>query len=176
MFYPQGLYWGPLSKVVAGVTEKGTPYLAIEFKVSSKLNAKEEWDVFDESEQELRTIFMYLSDEAIQYTMPQLEKLGFNGDFANPAISPPETWNGGVVAQCKHDTYQGKPKEKWSLPGSGAGGSLEHKPMTADDIRKFNTIWKNKGGSKKPAGPPSAPKATGAPVVAGASDEAPWNK
>lgn len=144
MTYEPGIYWGPLSRTVAGVTERGIPYVAVEFIVQCRKNGSQWEEDFDESDREARTIWFYLSDESQPYSIPQLEKIGFNGDFSDPKISPPEEWNEGIVAQCRHEMYQGVSREKWSLHGFGTG--IEHKPMSADDIRRLNAIWKSKKG------------------------------
>lgn len=174
MFAP-GTYW--LDHVTCGVGEsdKGTPYFWIEGDVAQTADGQQVLHP------ERRTIFAYLSDAARGYTMNKLERLGFNGDFENPALSVIEA-DGGIWAECRHEVYEGSPREKWELPG----GSIRHAALDADMIRKLNAIWRSRhqqpaaparpAASKPPAAkPPPSPSKAARPPAGMTADEA-WKE
>lgn len=170
--YDEGKYFGKLAGCGTAESKKKIPYFWIEFEVTHRDNAGEWAEVGIEK----RTVFLYLSDQSMPYTMPKLEKLGFNGDFAKPELSPPSDWNGGIMVECKHETYEGKPREKWELAGAGGDG-MQHQELSADQIRRLNALWKN---GKKPGVPVApatrtTPKKNSAPApVAATADEVPF--
>jgi hypothetical protein len=154
--YEPGTYW--MERPVVGTAEskeKKTPYIYIEGNVTHKANGEQSTPVVTV---ERRTVFMYLSDGAWPYTVEKIEGLGFNGDFNMPKLAAVEQ-DGGLWVTCKHETYQGKTKERWDLPGKG----MEHTAPEADTIRKINAMYKMAKGkpSSKPAPPKPPEKPTG---------------
>lgn len=97
-----------------------------------------------------RTVFLYLSDKAWEYSKKELERLGFNGDFANPDFAEKR-----VDLEAYNDTYNGQTKLKWKL--AGGGGSFVAEPADSSVTRRLNALWKSEAPKAKPAGRPNPP-------------------
>jgi hypothetical protein len=83
-----------------------------------------------------RTVWLYLSEAAREFTLDKLQRLGFNGDFSRPDFG--DEMKSGIEVVCEHDTFDGKLREKWQLKG---GGQIEHTAPCADIIRKLNAMY-----------------------------------
>lgn len=152
--YEPGFYWISSPAMGAGTGKTGTPYLYIEGEVTHKQDGVNDDGTAAtiQTPIEKRTVYLYVSEKAFQYTVDKLDALGWNGDFANPALQG-EAAN-GIWAECRSETYEGKLREKWSLPGGG----IEHTAPTNDIIRKLNAMYKaRKGSAPKPGPGPKAP-------------------
>jgi hypothetical protein len=156
--FPAGTYWMENLKLGTGKSpDKGTPYLWIQGDITN-MAVEDGWQPVANPEQ--RTVKVYLSNSAMPYSKPKLEALGFNGDYVNPSLSNDATQK-GIEVECKVETYNGKQRDKFELPGSGGG----HQSLDADEIRKLNNMWKAaKADDKKPAPKPAA-KPTAKPAA-----------
>jgi hypothetical protein len=164
MFVP-GRYWMASPAVGTAVSSKNKPYIFIEGDITHQRSGTDEngqplWEQVVAPQK--RTVFLYLSDAAFNYTADKLDALGWNGDFKAPALSPENS--GGIEAECVHEPYakdgeSPQLREKWNLPG---GGGIDHKAADADVIRKLNAMWKQrKSSSPRPARGPAAVPAGG---------------
>lgn len=122
--------------------QKQTPCLALQFNVP----------IPDEGDIE-RTVYLYVSDSAIQYTDEKLERLGFNGNFEAPEFSNA----GDVELSRKFEVYEGKDQERWDI-ARGGGGGFEHPAGPADVARRLSQRWRAMHGTK-PASAPAKPAA-----------------
>ena len=159
-----GTYYGTKPRGVVAKTKEGKPQLAVTFDVAH-VAENGAWKPMGSAYE--RTVFMSFSDAAMPYTEDKLQKLGFNGDFDNPAFSVE-----GVSLECRHEQYNGRQTEKWDL----SGGTFT--PEKADDetIRHLNRLWKARqvGKAKAPAGNPSSPPPAAVETAAPSGDQIPF--
>lgn len=157
--YRPGTYYAEKVSVAVGETEKGTPYVAVEFK-PKHYAVNGSWE--DVPDPEPRTMFFYMSDKAAEFSIEKLRTIGFNGNFTEPDVTGDA--NGGFNVDCKMEVYNGKERDKWELAGFGGGG-LTHKAPEPDKVRHLNNLWRaaNPDGAKRPPAPPVAATATKPP-------------
>lgn len=160
----KGYYWGNIIDFGTAKTEKGTPYFYLTCNVVSVWCGANYVDIPVVE----RTVFIYLSDAAMEYSAPKLASIGFNGDFASPDIGD-DAKDDGVRLENDPETYEGKEREKWQLHTKRA---LEHKPVDNNEIRRLNALYRNTM-SAEPAKPSVAPP-TAAPSMAGGPDDPPF--
>lgn len=149
MFQP-GTYWMADPVMGTGESKNNSPYVYIEGEITHQSVNGEHAPV----EPQKRTVFLYLSEKAFQYTADKLDALGWNGDFASPRLTGEN--EAGIWVECRHEMYEGKTKERFELPGGG----IEHKVPSNDILRKINAMYKQRKGSAPrpaPKKPPSAP-------------------
>lgn len=138
-----GNYKGNLVEAVFGKSSTGKPQVVMTFDIDGNR----------------KLVFAYLSDAAKERTFDDLEKMGWNGSTADPQFTNPN----GVELYMKHDTYEGKTNEKWSI----SSGGFKPEPLATDDLKRIEAQFRNRKGSPAPsrsAPPPrSAPPARSAP-------------
>lgn len=110
----EGVYWGRY--VGAGLDtskEKKTPVFCLDFSVTHVLHpgAAEATPLPNPMR---ATVYKYLSDNAMEYTVEHLESVGFNGDFENPVFER-FAESGGAWLYCKVEDYEGKERVKWDF-------------------------------------------------------------
>jgi hypothetical protein len=132
-----------------------------------------EGDLISEDFQYDRTIYMQLTDSTIGtadkagWVLQTLQYLGFDRDSFG-ALDPDVEGHFSFVglecdAICKHDTYGGKTREKWSVhrPGNGGQGPavtrMEKKAVRALDA-KFGKVLKAAVKAKPEATAQESPK------------------
>ncbi len=169
---PQGRYKGDLEEAVFGFTEgKGTPEVTLRFGIT------------EGAEPGSAYVRLYLVPKgepktAEQIALEQLARIGFKGDFTTMEFDTEKS--AGVELVLKHEEYQGKPKEKWSI-----GGGYMPTQAAPDQARAYNAKWKAMFGAKpstppgrpaapppasRPAPPPPPPDAPSKPVIATKGD------
>lgn len=124
-----------LKEAIYTAAQTGTPCMAL---------------TFDVPEVGTRTVFLYYSSGAAEYSDEKLRKLGFNGKADAPEFSNA----GDVELSCKIEQYEGKDRDKWDI-----AGGMVFEPAGQDVVRQFNARWKAKYGSapSKPSAPSKAP-------------------
>lgn len=130
-------------------SEKKTPYLRIEFTVTHK-EVDGQWVDYDSPE--TGWLDFFLSTGAFPISVEQLKSIGFNGDFGSPDFTD-ETKN-GLRLQCKEEEYNGKIRERWSLPSS-----FQRIDANRSEIMRLNQLYKQATGGtapKRPTPPTSA--------------------
>lgn len=164
--FETGYYMGRFKEaVLTSQGDKKTPALAMKFDiVSFKNNGTLEMLAGDQE----RTVFLWLSDEAWQYSEEKLKRLGFNGDFDSPKFTKTDD---DVELQCDHEEYDGKTREKWNL---AFAGSMVVEKSTPDVVRLMNARWRQSVGTTPPPAntapaapspPPPAPTEPAAPAA-----------
>lgn len=150
---PAGIYYGVPTEGVLCESNNKNPQFAVKFDVSKIANNGDWQDLPAPIE---RTVFVSLTDRAMEYSLDRLDKIGFNGDFSAPAFA-----TDGVNLLCKHDTYNGKTLEKWEIYTEGSGPQI--KPVDDSVLRtvqaKFNAMRKNKRRNASVPVPPPEPAA-----------------
>lgn len=150
---PAGNYMATLAGMTYGETAKGAEVMTytVDVQVST-------------TDVRRRTIASYFTGGARQYTEEQLRKMGFNGDFDQPAVD--DCWyKEPFEVYCKHeerDDGKGQgPKvlEKWAF---SQGNRI--KPADANLKAQAAQRWRASNGAPAPKTPPaSAPPAAVAP-------------
>ncbi len=139
----------PITVGAAKSATKGSPYVYVAGTIS-KVAHDGAW--LDVESPEERQVDCYVTGGAIEITARQLGKLGFNGNFASPALDPGMIAN-GIIVYCNHEAQDnGKVYEKWSFE---QGFKRENKPVNADEIRRLNEQYR--AATAKAAVPKAAP-------------------
>lgn len=146
--FEPGLYWMAEPLMGTQNSANGTPFLFLQGKIT---HVSQNGQAIEVPEPAGRTVRLYLSEKAFPYTMDRLNPLGFNGDFSNPQLGGEHAK--GVWAECSAGTYDGKPQERWQLPGGGGG--VEHEAFNSDTVRRLTAMRENHERNSKSA--PSAP-------------------
>lgn len=189
------VYWGRVTKQQMGKAESsGNPQFVLSFIIMGKVNPLDpKGDLLSCPSQE-RTIYRVITDKTIDYALEDLQALcdargitPYPTSFRQVDPNRPE-FNCDFVGTeigfyCKHDTYQGKTKEKWQV-SRGSGGASAGDPMDDKEMRQLDALFAKKmGGGKAPAkAPPRRTKteagmAAQAPLNAPADDGPdPWDK
>ncbi len=147
MYYAKAIQWGTAK------SEKGSEYIFIEWDVTHRADG-ESWS--DLPTPERRTMFLYLTENAWPITKDKLSALGFNGDFGDGMDFSAEAKDGFQV-ECRHETYNGKTRDKWDIPGKG----IQHRAADNATVRKLNAMWKQqRSAGQVPTPRPLKPPAT----------------
>lgn len=162
-YYKTGLHVGECIGQFMGQSEseKQTPYFALKFKIVARVENEKECPV----EAGERTVYLYLSEAALEMTIDAVTYLGFDKDsvrFLNPDTQNFYNFAGKVAdLWCKIEEYKGQSKEKWSI-------SLPRKPATPiddKDMRRLDDLFGKAIKSRIPMAPRvQAPAASAEPA------------
>lgn len=137
MVLEKGTYWGGLTDAYPSESqEKKTPCLCLVWEITHK-RVNDQWEAVTDKPK--RTISLWLSDAAWEYTVDKLAALGFNGNFENPKLRE-DIYSKGFGLVCAHQVYDGKTQEKWDLDLPYGGGAKAVLPK--DQIAVLNARWK----------------------------------
>lgn len=165
-FYEEGLYIGDCIGQFMGQSEtRGTPYFAMRFSILARVKNEQEHNVA----QKERTVYMYLSEKSMPYTIENLAYLGFEGTSV-AQLDPSSPNHHSFIGKrcdlwCKIEPYEGSPQEKWSV-----SVPYEPKPVKAiepKDMRRLDDLFGKSMKSRKPASKSAAPAAKPAPSGGG---------
>ena len=156
------VYRGLLTNAVLAAGKDNKPEFHITFSIVAEVTDQGEYPVEPPVE---RRIYLYFTENAEKYSWAKLDALGFNGDFAAPQFSD-HAVQAGVNLNCRHDTYNGKTKDKFDLADFGGGPA----PASPDIIRNMAARWKARSGGKATA---TAPKPTNTAARPAAASSAP---
>lgn len=153
-FYKTGLHVGECTCQFMGQSssEKKTPYLGLKFLIKSRVEGEREIAV----ESSERTVYLYLSDGALEMTIDAVAHLGYDKDslkFLDPAQNGFFNFAGQICdLWCKVEDYKGDSKEKWSI-------SLPRKPVEPPDekeLRRLDSLFGKAIRARRGPGIPSA--------------------
>lgn len=178
MTFEAGTYRGQLKGAVCCEAKTGTLQLALKFDVAEHWNGTGWEGVATPGE---HTVFVSLTDKAWPYSIAKLERLNFNGDFANPEFRLDPA---GVDLMCSDESYNGKPTQRWELGGYG----VAREQAATDKLKRLNSRWRATSRTPKrvtpttkapkplatPTAPPAVPKPSSEPVRTSSRDQA-WN-
>jgi len=150
-----GTYWGEFVCMRDDKSpNSGTPYVALTFKILDYWHNDKWEEAFPGDRQ--RDVRMFVTEAAEPYTIQQLERLGWNGDFEQPAFSTFE--DGCTMLEC---SINKEGYENWGFPRT----LKEQDPWDANERRRFAAKYKQQAKrdvvppkSKAPSAPPPAPK------------------
>lgn len=163
-----GSYYGQLIETGTDTLNnaKKTPFIYLTFRVTH-FSQNGSWV---ETEEFNRDVKFFLSNSAWPYTEKNLETLGFNGDFENPAFKA-ELYNPGSELICSIREDGGKSYEEWELSVVANKATKERKAPSTDILQKLNARW-NTNNSAKSA--PPAPTTGGSAPPAPKDDDIPF--
>jgi hypothetical protein len=173
-FYNEGPYEGEVTKQSLGVTgEKNTPAFILTCRIVGKIGPDGvSYQVDAEYE---RTLYLYLTEKTKDFTLEKLKVLGFNKSslkFLSPDVSGYVNFVGNVVPlYCKHEEYNGKMREKWSISTPREEKPIE--PIKSQDLSKLDALFGR--GLREIAAQAEPPKKEAVPSGAPASgDDVPF--
>lgn len=159
-FYKTGLHVGECTGQFMGQSssEKKTPFLGLKFNIVARVENEREITV----ESSERTVYLYLSEGALDMTVDAISHLGYDKDslkfldpnqngFFNFAGIRCDLW-------CKVEDWQGDSKEKWSI-------SLPRKPIEPPDEKEIRRLDSLFGKAIRARRGPGVPTASPAPAA-----------
>lgn len=143
--YSVGRYWGrALSQSFGKSKNKGTPQFSITFDIKGAVDPSNPEGELLRCEEGQRTVFWYLTEGTMPYVLEDLERLGFNKPslrFLDANVNGYFDFAGiEQELYCKHEAYEGKRKEKWSLSNPRAG-TIEAEPLESNEVRKLDALF-----------------------------------
>lgn len=145
----EGSYYGRLTE--AGTAslnnDAQTPFVWLRFALTHHARAGN-WSPMAQTIS--REVRMFLSEKAWPYTVEKLEKLAFDGNFAQPLFDG-ELNTQGCELLCEHESRDGKLFEEWSI-AKCIGGREK-----ADVPARMMNILKSKWRHRAAPSPPSTP-------------------
>lgn len=153
--FDAGLYKVRLTSCGLGKsTEKKTPYVYFEFLPMYRVDQTRPDEAIP-CPQQPRTIFLYLSQAAVDYTVQKLRAIGYPFDDFGHLEAGPNQWgcyDREVDAVCKHENYNNKLRDKWDFY---TPGSIEHQALDAKAIRELDALYGKKFKENKPTHAPA---------------------
>lgn len=154
----QGQYFAQVTNVeTLESKDKGTPFVAIEIE-ATHIAYNGDWVELPENIN--RTIRLYLSDGAYEFTEKKLKFLGFNGNYSAPVLANVAD---GITVNCTIGNYKGKERDEWDL--AEWGGGYERITPEANVLAQLQARWnQNESSAAKPVAAPAPPQAATAPA------------
>lgn len=141
-FYKEGKYKAEVVNQALGKNTKGTPQFILKCRILSLVN---DGGVDENVRQYERSVYMYLSEKAAEYTIQKLKDIGFNGASIRQLDLEHQNahdFRAQVIElDCRYDEDQnGDMREKWDLAFAGSG-EIEITPLNAAETRKLDALF-----------------------------------
>lgn len=142
MSYDNGRYFGRITNQALGKASTGNPQIALRFLVVGKMTTPTAYEPVDTQEE--RSLFMTITDKTADRIGNDLATLGFAGTSfrqIDPSTSGHHDFT-DTESQfyCKHEEYNGKDQERWSVARQG-GGMPDMKPLEAKELRDLDNLF-----------------------------------
>jgi hypothetical protein len=142
--FPAGPYWGKVTRQSFGQNEKNNTVFTLTLELMGRTvrdaNGEDTLEVVGYAE---RTVYMYLTAKTIGFVTEKLRAIGYTRNslrFLDPATDGYHNFEGAEVPLwCKHDSYDGKLREKWDISTGGAGVKLD--PVDAKALRGLDVLF-----------------------------------
>lgn len=166
-----GSYFGKLADAgLEAVGQNNTPAFSMSFILTHVANGGE-WSPIAETR---RNIQLFLTENAREYALSDLRRLGFDGNFDAPKFD--DDVHSGLEISLWHEMYEGKTQEKLKIARLKV--SRERKPVADDLKRTLSALYK--GSAPKPAMPAPGQQAAPAPRLpvggGGNAGDPPFNR
>lgn len=167
--YAEGRYFVKvLAQAMGKSKNKGTPEFSLRFMVLGMVDPENpDGDLIGCSKFE-RTMYMYITDKTAERLCEDLQRIGFEKDsfkFLNPdQIGFHDFKDSEFEAFCKHELYEGKAQEKWSIAFAGARPLVAAQPLDDKGIRELDNLF---GKHLKKAAKPEPAKMVPAKTIHG---------
>lgn len=145
--YKAGHYLGSMKEWGLAESKNNKPYFYVDFEIQS-VAGDGQWLPCDNME--TRTLYLYLVEGAMDISLRQIGEMGFVGEDIDDLKIDPEL-RSNVQLVCDDDVYEGKRRERWSLPGNR---QREHKRLEGNAVRALNAHWRKAKTPGKPTIPP----------------------
>jgi hypothetical protein len=150
-----GIYKAHIQKATLGEAKTGNPQIVYEFILDGILDSDGE---FVDCAHVPRTIYRVITENTIDYVVPELQALGYDRDgFDDLDPDSPNAFDfQGIetTVEMKLEMYDDKPRERWQFTRKGQGKKLEQ-----SGVSKLNAMFGGKLKSGK------ADNGTRAPVA-----------
>ncbi len=158
-YYPFGRYWGKVITAQLGVTSNGNPQVVIHFSVKGKINPDDPDGALLTCPDGDRTIYSVITEKRHEWAIKDLHELGYD-EHSFKYLDPEEPGYKNLAGtefacECKHEAYQGKTSEKWSVLSSTGPAAV--KPLDKAGIRQLDALY---GKKLKEGVVPKEPAAT----------------
>lgn len=156
---PAGTYKAKIAELKFGESGKGTPQFEAIIDVLVSTN-----DV------RRKSVMLYMSDKSAPYSEEHLRRLGFNGDFEQPAFAA--EWYSDeypMEVYVKHETYTNDKGEQRETERWNFSQNSRTRPASSTVAAQAAQRWRAQYGASttpKPAAPPAAPKGPPPPAAA----------
>lgn len=152
--YDEGRYWVKvLSQAFGKSKNKGTPEFTLRILVKGRVNLEAPDGDLLKCNQAERTMYMYITEGSAEYTLRDLERIGFDKPSFRYLDPQTEHYHNFADAEfeafCEHEEYKGEAKEKWRF-AKPRGSSADVAPLEADEVRKLDTLFGKQLGKLKP--------------------------
>ena len=159
--YDQGLHIGQIVSHNLGKANTGTPQIVLRVKILGIPKVDGTYEAF--KFQNERTIFISLTEKTVDFVIPQLEAMGFDGasiDQLDPENPKAVNLAGNQVdLWCKHEKDQkGELRERWNV--STPREAIVTEKLDAKEVRQLNTLF----GKALKKGPPPKTAAKSVPA------------
>lgn len=144
VFYSEGNYWVKcVSQAMGASKNKGTPQFSLRVAIAGKVNPLAPTGDLIAVESGERTLYMYITEGTAERLCEDLQRIGFDKDsfkFLNPANENFHNFCGvEFEAYCKHEEYEGKTNEKWSIAFDRNAATAE--PLEDKEVRKLDNLF-----------------------------------
>lgn len=158
----ESVYWGKVVEQKFGENRNGNPQLNITFKVLGKIDPSDPDGALLNCVSYERTAFMTITGNTIGFVTEHIQLLANAAGIAKPLTSwaqlnpehPKFTHdfvNAELAFYCKHDTYEGKTNEKWSVARAGGGKRPEVDVLDDKKMRNLDALFGKHLKEVKPA-------------------------
>lgn len=127
-----GKYYGTAPRATTTKSRSGTPQIVVMFDVGHVWKGGQ-WEPMPTTYE--RSVYLSLSEAAIEYTEKKLKRLGFNADFDDPQFTAES-----AELECREEEYQGKVREKWDI----YTGPPAVEKADETTIAELNRVWKRR--------------------------------
>lgn len=153
--YGPGKYRAEITGCQLGMSSKNNPQVVISFRPLGRVNeADPEGELVPAEADFERSMFWALTDNAVTFTVEKLQRIGYDKESFDylDAEHPDHISFAGqeITVTCKHETWEGKTREKWDLAREGGGG-LKVEAVDKGGLKKLNALF-GKHLKKKPGG------------------------
>jgi len=152
-------YMGTVESGVLAESKNGNPQMALKIRLTQEQG--DDGNLYDMQNPLQVNVYFAMSDRAMEYTEAKLKKLGFNGDFENPAFS-----QDAQVWIAKQEEYEGRMVTKYDLAD---WGTAKQAPVATAKLLTMK--WRQKfAGAATPKPAVAVPKPLPSPKSAPSRD------
>jgi len=159
----EGQYWGYRISAVTTLSRAGNPQMEVTWSVTNVLGENGEYEELPQPVEVKQ--YISLTDAAMPYSIERLNTMGFNGSFEEPGFSDVIDKQGQPLT-CKHDTYQGKTRDRWDL-----AMQIEAEKAPQNLCKQLSARWKAQNKPKPTKVKPAAAPVTSAAATVPAESE-----
>lgn len=166
-FYNMGLYAGEVVNHGLMETKSGKPQFFLEFRIEGEVL---DGEVRAVQANYNRTVYQVLTENTIDFAIENIKRLcSMNGVPCNlqsfgqldPTHDNPLNLIGlKFDAYCKHESYNGEMKERWSIAKGNDGGGTERESLDSKAVRQLDAMF-GRVLDKKASGPVNRPQPAG---------------